>query len=323
MKLDIVIYSTSPTDWFHTELSFITKTLKQAQNLESVEYTIKHTKLEDVVLKTDSDGDIKFDWEWFKKNYTSQAKGYTVVVLHISRKEKRKHGITVNGTYNNDKDGVMEFWMCADKGQRAAHYRRSEFARVFVHEMCHALARTTGFNNSLVHEYDYTKKDIFAFPKLITLKTPMKWAPYLDEPYFSNITQGFAVPNPLYKKTGHHLGIDHGGKEKKDIPVYMPCDGQITRHENNHPVLGNCAYILSEDGSCAFRMAHLAFLPAKVGKYHAGDKIGVMGTTGLSTGIHLHIDAWRDGIIAVDKLTNRDDILKYCLDPYNLVKENL
>lgn len=322
MRLNILIYTTSLTGWFRKDFALIEETIRKATGVTEVSFTVKRTRLTDVRLKKDSDGDIKFDWGWFKEQYTNKSAGYNVVALHISRKEREAHGITVKGTYNNDTDNTLEFWLSADRGQKAKHYKHSEFSRVFVHELCgHGFARSTGANNDLVHEWDYVKKDIFNFPTLITFSS-MQWRPYLDEPYFSNITQGFAVANPLYKKSGHHLGIDHGVQRKTDIPVYMPCDGTITRMYANDPVLGNCAVILSKDEQWAFRFAHLRDVPV-IGTYRAGDKIGIVGNTGLSTAVHLHVDAWKGGIIQTSKIVSRDAILKYCVNPYELVKSNL
>jgi murein DD-endopeptidase MepM/ murein hydrolase activator NlpD len=149
----------------------------------------------------------------------------------------------------------------------------------------------------------------------------MKWAKYLPEPYFSRITQGFAVPNPIYKVSGHHVGVDHGTQGAKDVPIFMPCDGRVTRIYKNDPVLGNCAVVLSSDNKWAFRLAHMKYPPTP-GAYSAGTRIGTVGTTGLSTSEHLHIDAWKDGTIRMNQITSRESILKYCVDAHDLVIQN-
>jgi len=151
----------------------------------------------------------------------------------------------------------------------------------------------------------------------------MKWAKYLPEPYFSRITQGFAVPNPLYTISGHHMGVDHGTQGNKYVPIFMPCDGRITRHILNHPVLGNCAIILSADEKWAFRFPHMVQKPAAVGAYKAGEWIGTVGNTGLSQGEHCHAEAWKGGYVLPAKIKDRASILEYCVDAHDLVTKNL
>jgi len=168
-----------------------------------------------------------------------------------------------------------------------------------------------------------TNRRIVSRPvNLLRKSNTMKFAKYLPEPYFSKMSQGFAVPNPLYKVSGHHGGVDHGVQGRKDVPIYMPCDGKVTRIYTLDKVLGNCAVILSEDQKWAFRMAHMKAAP-KVGVYKAGDQIGIVGTTGLSTGEHLHIDCWKDGTIQINKINSRESILKYCVDAHELINKNI
>lgn len=151
----------------------------------------------------------------------------------------------------------------------------------------------------------------------------MKWSKYIPEPYFSKITQGFGEYDPVnYPTSKHHLGVDHGTQGKKDVPILMPCDGRITRHIIDK-TLGNCAVVLSQDEKWAFRLAHMKDVPAKIGAYKAGDKIGIVGTTGLSTSEHLHIDAWKDGAIDIGKIKDLPSIQKYCSDSHELVTKNL
>lgn len=98
--------------------------------------------------------------------------------------------------------------------------------------------------------------------------------------------------HPLKKVTQHHHGIDLAAPA--GAPIRAIADGQVmfadpyagygklvvVRHSNgltSH--YGHCAKILVQPGS------HV----------HAGDIIGTVGSTGISTGPHLHFELRKDG----------------------------
>ena len=137
--------------------------------------------------------------------------------------------------------------------------------------------------------------------------------PMLKQPHWDNVTQTFLNPNSIYPTTGVHIGVDFGCPEW--TPVYAPADGRVTRNEVNHNVLGNCGYFLfqHEGAYWAFRYAHLVVAPI-VGDYKQGDIIGFTGNTGLSTGAHLHVDLWVEGIIRINQLSDKADVERWCRD---------
>lgn len=269
---------------------------------------------------------------WFEKNISKDAKAgdYNFAIFQFSDKDGRKWGLIdgVRGSTFNDGDFFGESWICSDENDVLRYKdkaRLDKYSKVFAHEIAHEL-KGQGITTLEVHDFDFKgeRHDIAGFYQQLNLKKKrlVKWAKYLPEPYFSRITQGFAVPNPMYKVSGHHIGVDHGVKGRTDIPIFMPVTGKITRHLTNDPILGNCAIILSEDEQWAFRMAHMKYPPLN-GVYVAGTQIGIVGNTGFSTGEHLHIDCWKNGTIKMDKIINRESILEYCVDAHDLVSKNL
>ena len=118
----------------------------------------------------------------------------------------------------------------------------------------------------------------------------------------------FKVSSPygnrtLNGTTSHHSGIDLIGIEDKT--VYAPCDGTIgasaivTDKSNLTWQWGNYIRLDTEDKHSIF-LCHLASRAVSVGqKVKKGDKLGVMGSTGYSTGVHTHLEVRKYGTSTV------------------------
>lgn len=99
--------------------------------------------------------------------------------------------------------------------------------------------------------------------------------------------------DPINNKPSFHTGIDIEG-ESTDV-IYATADGVITEtgftsDQGNH--------ILIDHGN-SFKTAylHLSKISVSVGqKVVKGQKIGLMGSTGRSTGTHLHYEVLLDGV---------------------------
>ncbi|MBS0461487.1 MAG: M23 family metallopeptidase [Proteobacteria bacterium] len=94
---------------------------------------------------------------------------------------------------------------------------------------------------------------------------------------------------------GHefHKGMDLSGTIGD--PIHAAADGIVVRAELDSGGYGNVVDIVHADGY-ATRYGHCSKLLVKAGDLvHAGDVIAKVGTTGRSTGPHLHFEVWHDG----------------------------
>jgi murein DD-endopeptidase MepM/ murein hydrolase activator NlpD len=111
----------------------------------------------------------------------------------------------------------------------------------------------------------------------------------ITSPYGNRILNG---------KPEFHKGVDLVGIDDKT--VYAPCDGVIgtsTRvYVGTTAEWGNYIRLDSADGKYSIFMCHLASRAvAKGQKVTKGQKLGVMGSTGKSTGAHTHFEVRKKG----------------------------
>jgi beta-lactamase regulating signal transducer with metallopeptidase domain len=110
-------------------------------------------------------------------------------------------------------------------------------------------------------------------------------------------TVGFGpAPNPFTGKEWQHIGIDL--KAKLNTPVQACADGTIIKVQNEYTGddgRGKDLIVQHRDGFSS-RYSHLNSIKVKVGdSVSAGDVIAAVGSTGRSTGPHLHFEVMRDG----------------------------
>ncbi len=93
------------------------------------------------------------------------------------------------------------------------------------------------------------------------------------------------------KPLSTHHGIDLASSEGSKIYCYM--SGTVKSVENNE-IFGNC--VLIDHGEISSFYAHMSEVCVAEGEsVMAGDSIGVIGSTGKSTGTHLHFEIRKDG----------------------------
>lgn len=99
--------------------------------------------------------------------------------------------------------------------------------------------------------------------------------------------------NPTAAGTQIHRGLDIAAPA--GTPIYSVQDGTVIQAVHGHASYGN--YILiADDKGRETRYAHCSVLTATEGqKVKAGDKIAEVGSTGNSTGNHLHIEIKENG----------------------------
>jgi len=133
---------------------------------------------------------------------------------------------------------------------------------------------------------DYMKNDIdnlFNTMKSTPVGTPLK----------GKITSNFGYrKDPFKRKTGFHSGIDIDANYGQ--PIVATADGIVTQ-ASWHSSYGKSVTIKHEDGYGTL-FGHLSAITVKEGdKVKVGDVIGKAGSTGRSTGTHLHYEVIKDG----------------------------
>lgn len=107
------------------------------------------------------------------------------------------------------------------------------------------------------------------------------------------ITSQFGYrPDPLTGRTAFHGGIDFAGNEGSD--VFAVADGVVT-WAGPRTGYGNLVEV-RHGGGWFTRYAHARAVAVKVGDVVGKDqRVAYMGSTGRSTGTHLHYEVLRDG----------------------------
>ena len=112
---------------------------------------------------------------------------------------------------------------------------------------------------------------------------------------------GYRV-HPITEETTFHYGIDIAATAGTDIGAFS--NGTVVERGVS-TIFGNYVKVEHSDGYLSF-YAHLSKITVKKGqKVKLGDKIGLVGSTGMSTGPHLHFEVRRNG-----KTTNPENYLK-------------
>ena len=131
---------------------------------------------------------------------------------------------------------------------------------------------------------------VSAFKKLVT---PQKfWQGSLMRPNANRVSTGFGIRryyNNVFAQNYYHKGVDYAGGYGS--PVVAPAAGQVRlvgREDAGFHVHGNVVGIDHGQGVLSILM-HLQDIEVTEGTMvKAGQRIGTIGSTGASTGPHLH-----------------------------------
>jgi murein DD-endopeptidase MepM/ murein hydrolase activator NlpD len=115
----------------------------------------------------------------------------------------------------------------------------------------------------------------------------------MQRPVLGHLTSTFGMRmHPILGYSRMHQGVDFGAP--MGAPIVAATDGVIA-FAGRHGGHGNYVRI-SHSGGIATGYAHMSRIIAKVGeRVRQGQLIGYVGSTGLSTGPHLHYEMYRGG----------------------------
>lgn len=113
--------------------------------------------------------------------------------------------------------------------------------------------------------------------------------PVLPDPNIVHLSSGFGYrTDPVYGGGELHGGQDLAGA--LGTPVYATGDGKVIQAEFSSNGYGN-QIVIDHGYGYQTRYAHLSVITVVVGmQVHRGDQIGNIGSTGKSTGPHLHYE---------------------------------
>jgi murein DD-endopeptidase MepM/ murein hydrolase activator NlpD len=128
----------------------------------------------------------------------------------------------------------------------------------------------------------------------ITIGRAPRAAEGLAWPVAARITSGFGPRiHPILRFARMHRGIDFGARW--GTPIHAAADGQVTR-AGWAGGYGRQVR-LAHDGGLATSYSHMSSLAVAPGTLvRQGQLIGYVGSSGLSTGPHLHYEVYRGGV---------------------------
>lgn len=113
------------------------------------------------------------------------------------------------------------------------------------------------------------------------------------QPVGGRMSSGFGMRvHPILRYQRMHAGLDFAASY--GTPIRAVTDGRVTGSRR----MGGCgnAVTLSHAGNLATRYCHMSRMAVRAGeRVSRGQVIGYVGSTGLSTGPHLHFELYRGG----------------------------
>lgn len=108
------------------------------------------------------------------------------------------------------------------------------------------------------------------------------------------INYEFVVTSEFWEQPRNHRGLDIAtyASAGNNVPLYSMCNGEVIL--NSYDADGYGYYIIMKDSTSGlgFLYGHLreASLKNQGDSVSIGEQVGIEGTTGSSTGIHLHLE---------------------------------
>lgn len=193
------------------------------------------------------------------------------------------HGYGVDG----DGDGKADPYNIKDSAFACANYVNASGGMADLRKAVFAYNHADWYVDRVLGYYEqYSKGDYTTTENGSSggqgkgkFKLPVPSPPTLTSPY------GYRT-SPINGGSELHNGLDMAGPPT--TPIYASLDGTVIYATFNNGGYGNCIVIQHANGKYTL-YAHQSSLKVSVGaKVKTGQQIGVMGTTGDSTGVHLH-----------------------------------
>ncbi len=154
----------------------------------------------------------------------------------------------------------------------------------------HVLAARLDVDAPLARQVQRAARDLVAARALGEASTSMPLAMPVDAPVFSSPFGD--REDPFTHQIAFHPGQDFAGRYGDPIHVTAPGVVSFVGQRSGY---GNCVEVDHGHGFKT-RYGHLSGFTLGVGHVVAiGDVVGRMGSTGRSTGVHLHYEVWASG----------------------------
>jgi len=153
-----------------------------------------------------------------------------------------------------------------------------------------ALAAVLDVDQGFATRIQHAASDMSAMRALTNAAQSLPFARPTSNPAMSS-SYGVRL-DPFTHRPAFHSGLDFPGASF--TPIYSTAPGVVS-FTGVRAGYGNTVEV-DHGGGFKTRYAHLAVIGAKVGQRVAiGQRIAAMGSTGRSTGPHLHYEVWSDG----------------------------
>lgn len=116
---------------------------------------------------------------------------------------------------------------------------------------------------------------------------------------FLNISSKFGRrTDPITKQRAYHVGVDFATTDIEGAYIYSALAGEVVEVDENYGTEGLGNYIVIDHGDFQTLYAHMKDGPIhkKGDKVKKGEILGVVGSTGRSTGPHLHFEVGIGGL---------------------------
>lgn len=123
------------------------------------------------------------------------------------------------------------------------------------------------------------------------------------KPISGTITSLYGARDQIFKGVNsYHTGLDIAAKAGTDVKSV--CNGKVVKVQKMDKYYGN--YVVVENNEVRFKYAHMKEIKVKLNdEIKQGHIVGTVGSTGMSTGPHLHLE------ISINSRT---------VDPQNIIK---